>query len=37
MLFRSYGLRKTWLDKWLESLVSEDPSRRNVVRDPKHC
>ena len=26
MYFWTYGLRKTWLDKSLKSLVSEDPS-----------
>ena len=28
---------KTWLDKCLKSLVSEDPSTSNTVNVPKHC
>ena len=35
MFFRNYGLRKMWLDKCLESLVSEDSSRGDIVNDPK--
>ena len=37
MYFQHYGLRKTWLDKCLKSLVSEDPLTRNVVKGPIHC
>ena len=37
MYFRTYWLRKTWLDKCLKSRVSEDPSRSNMVSGPKHC
>ena len=37
MLFQNYGLRKMWLDKCLESPVSEDPSKSNMVSTPKHC
>ena len=37
MYFRTYGLRKTWLDKCLKSPVSEDPSTSNMVNKPKHC
>ena len=28
---------KTWLDKCLKSLVSEDPSTSNMVNGAKHC
>ena len=31
MYFRNYGLPKTWLDLCLESPVSEDPTKRNMV------
>ena len=37
MYFRNYGLRKTWLDKCLRSLVSEDPSTGNMVNELKYC
>ena len=37
MYSRHYGLRKTWLDKCLKSLVSEDPLTSNVVQGPIHC
>ena len=37
MYFRNYGLPKTWLDLCLESPVSEDPTKSNVVNAPKHC
>ena len=37
MYFRIYGLRKTWLDKCLKSLVSEDPSTSNMVNGSKNC
>ena len=37
MYFRTYWLRKTWLDKCLKSRVLEDPSRSNMVSGPKHC
>ena len=37
MYFLNYGLRKTWLDQWLNSPVSEDPSKSNMVNPPKHC
>ena len=37
MYFRYYGLRKPWLDKYLKSPVSEDPSKSNMVNEPKHC
>ena len=32
MYFRSYGLRKTWLDKCLKSPLSEDPSTSNMLK-----
>ena len=28
---------KTWLGKYLTSLISEDPSTSNIVNVPKHC
>ena len=37
MYFRNYGLQKTWLDQCLKSLVSEHPSKTNMVNEPKHC
>ena len=36
MYFWSLGLRKTWLDKCLESLISEDPLKSNMVNGSKH-
>ena len=36
MYFRTYELQKTWLDKCLKSLVSEDPLTSNMVNGPKH-
>ena len=37
MYFRNYGRPKTWLDQWLKSPVSEDPSKSFMVNTPKHC
>ena len=37
MDFGSYGLRETWLDKSLKSLVSENPSKSRMEKGPKHC
>ena len=37
MHFSAYGLRKTWLDKCLKSLVSEGPWKSNMVNGPKPC
>ena len=37
MLFRNYGLQRTWLDKYLKTNVSEDPSIGIMVNRPKHC
>ena len=37
MSFRTYGLRKTWLDKYLRRSVSEDPLTSNMVNGPKYC
>ena len=37
MYFWTYRLRKTWLDKCLKSLVSEDFSASNMVNGAKHC
>ena len=35
--FRNLRTLKTWIDNCLKSLVSEDPSTRNMVIVPKHC
>ena len=37
MYFRSYGLRKTWLDKCLKSAVSQYPSTSNMLNGSKYC
>ena len=37
MYVRNYGLRKTWLDKCLKSVVSQYLSRSNMVNRPKLC
>ena len=37
MYFRNYGLPKTWLGLCLESPVSEDPTKSNMVNASKHC
>ena len=39
MYFWSYGLRKTWLDKFLKRLFSEEPLTSNIglKHGPKHC
>ena len=37
MYLSTYILRKTWLDKCLRSLVSEDSSTSNMINTPKHC
>ena len=37
MYFRTDALAKTWLDKSLKSLVSEDTLKNNMVNGPKHC
>ena len=37
MYFWTYGVRKTSLDKYLKSPISEDSSRSNMVKRPKHC
>ena len=36
MYFPNYGLEKV-VKKGLESCVSEDPSRSNMVRGTRHC
>ena len=36
MYFGNYGLRKTFLDKCLKSLASEDSSTNNIVNGQKH-
>ena len=36
MYFRSYGLRKTLLDKCLKSPASQDHSTSSMVDGPKH-
>ena len=35
MYFLNHGLRKTWLDKYLKSPVSEHIFRANMVKGPK--
>ena len=35
MYFRNYGLRRTWLDQFLKSPGSGDPSTGNMVTGPK--
>ena len=37
MFLQNYGLRKTWLDKCLKTLASDDPSTSNMVNGTKHC
>ena len=37
MYFRNYGVRKTWLDKYLKSPFSEDPLTSNIVSGVRHC
>ena len=37
MYFWAEGLRKTWLDKCLKSLDSEDPSTCSMGNGLKHC
>ena len=37
MYFQNYGLRKTWLDIWLKSPVSDDPLKGNNVNGHKGC
>ena len=37
MYFQNYRLQKRWLDKFLNSPVSEDPWTCNMVITPKHC
>ena len=37
MYFRNYGIPKTCLDQCLKSPVSEDPTKSNMVNEPKHC
>ena len=35
MYFEHYRLIKTWLDKWLKSPISENPSAGDIVNEPK--
>ena len=37
MFFPNYGLRKNWLNKSLNTTISEDPLTSNKVRGTKHC
>ena len=37
MYFRNCRLRKTWVDIFLKSPVSEDPLTGNMGNGPKHC
>ena len=36
MYIRNYGLPKTLLDQCLKNLVSEHPSKSNMLNGPKH-
>ena len=36
MYFWTYGLRKTWFDKCLKILSSDDPLKSNMVNEPKN-
>ena len=36
-VFLNLGTPKTWLDKCLKTLLSEDPSRSNMGNGAKHC
>ena len=36
MYFGNYRLGKTWLDKWLKSPISEDPSGGDIANEPKY-
>ena len=36
-VFPKIRTQKTWSNKFLKSLVSEDPSRSNMITVPKHC
>ena len=36
MYFQNFELRKKWVDKYLKTTVSEDPSTSNMVNEPKH-
>ena len=37
MSFENYGPRKTWLEKCLKMLASEDLSTSNMIKGLKHC
>ena len=37
MYFRNYELWRAWRDISLRTPVLEDPSRGNMVHEPKHC
>ena len=37
MYYRSYEHRKTWLEKYLKSPISDNPLTDNLVNGPKHC
>ena len=37
MYFQNFRLPKAWLDQCLISFVSEDPSKNNMIKSPKHC
>ena len=37
MYLQNYKLRNTWLDNFLEHLVSEDLLTGNMVNGLKHC
>ena len=37
MYFRNYGFTKTWLGKYLKSVVYHNPSTSNIINALKHC
>ena len=37
MYFRNYGLRKTWLDQWLKSPISEVPTESKMINGSRQC
>ena len=37
MFFGNRRLQKTWLDKCLKSLASEDASVSDIGNGPRHC
>ena len=37
MYFRKYGLRKTYLNKFLKNPISKDTSASGMLNRKKHC